>query len=148
VFDTIYQEWVNRTDLYDPSTGKGSIAVEFAGTAVSSLSSYGANLTTEEYLEKAERHVKQNPNLAWAEGDHRGYFILDIKHDQLDAHFYGMVNNRVSDSPQILLSSFNVKRGANKLTRPINGGNKAVSGAIQDQIVDYQKQRWNGTTFE
>jgi len=147
VYDTIYQEWANRTDLYDPSTGEGAFAVEFAGTAVSSPSSYGQNLTMAEYKATAEKLVSINRNLAWADGALRGYFTLDIRQDQLDAYFYGIVNNTRPHADQILLSKFNVKQGANRLTRPINGGKKAASGAIQAQVVDYKTQKWNGTAF-
>jgi alkaline phosphatase D len=146
-YDTIYQEWVNSTDLYDPSTGQGSFAVEFAGTAVSSPSSYGRNLTKAKYQATSEKLVKINRNLVWAEGALRGYFTLDIRQNDLDAQFYGIPNNTLPHSDQILLSTFNVKRGANKITRPINGGKKPASGVIQANVVDYKTQKWNGTAF-
>jgi alkaline phosphatase D len=147
VYDTIYLENENRTDLYDPKTGHGSIAVEFAGTAVSSPSSYGAKLTPEQYIAKATSLVRHNRNLAYAEGGHRGYFSLDIRKNELDAYFWGIKNNTMPNSEQILLATFNVKKGANKLTRPINGGKAPAGGAIQAQVVDYSKQKWNGTAF-
>lgn len=147
VYDTIYQEWANRTDLYNPETGSGSFAVEFAGTAVSSPSSYGQNLTADQYQKAAEKLVEINRNLAFAEGGHRGYFSLHIRKEELDAYFWGIVNNSMPHSDQILLAQFNVKKGANKLTRPINGGKKASAGAIQAKVVNYATQKWNGTAF-
>ncbi|PWN87274.1 hypothetical protein FA10DRAFT_297687 [Acaromyces ingoldii] len=147
VYDAIYQEWENRTDLYDPSTGRGALAVEFAGTAVSSPSSYGAKLTPAQYVAQAEKLVSINRNLAFAEGGHRGYFTLDVRPNELDASFWGIVNNTQQSSDQILLAKFNVQKGANRLTRPINNGKPAKGGALQAQIIDYSKQQWNGSGF-
>lgn len=147
VYVTIYQEWANRTDLYDPETGSGSFAVEFAGTAVSSPSSYGQNLNSAKYQAMAKNLVEINRNLAFAEGGLRGYFSLDIRQDELDAYFWGIVNNTMPNSDQILLAQFNVKKGANKLTQPINDGKKAKGGVIQATVVDYDTQKWNGTAF-
>lgn len=147
VYDTVYQEWQNRTDLYDPKTGDGSFAVEFAGTAVTSPSSYGAKLTPTQYTAAAEKLVRINRNLAWADGEYRGYFRVDFTPHEAHATFYGIVNNTIPNSDQLSLVQFNVKRGANKLTRPINGGKKPQSGALQAQVVNYAKQKWNGTAF-
>ncbi|UZJ56248.1 hypothetical protein CBS101457_005568 [Exobasidium rhododendri] len=147
VYDTIYQEWENKTSLYNAESGHGSFAVEFAGTAVSSPSSYGQTLTPAQYLAKATSLVRGNRNLAWAEGGHRGYFTIDVYQDELNAYFWGFANNTKPNQEQILLAQFNVKKGANKLTRPINQGKVAVGGAIQAQVVDYSDQKWNGTAF-
>ncbi|PWN46632.1 hypothetical protein IE53DRAFT_18607 [Violaceomyces palustris] len=146
-YDAIPEENENSTSLYDPSTGKGALGVEFAGTAVSSPSSYGANLTLEQYTKRSEIAVTINRNLQFAEGAHRGYFELDLTRESANAHFYGIVNNTDPHSQEILLASFNVKKGANRITRPLNGGKKAKSGALQSSVVDYSKQKWNGTAF-
>ncbi|SNX83007.1 related to alkaline phosphatase [Melanopsichium pennsylvanicum] len=146
VYDTVPEDRLNNT-AYDPVTGKGSIGVEFAGTAVSSPSSYGANLTEASYLETAKKLVSINKNLQWAEGAHRGYFELEFTKTDCNAQFYGYVNNTNPNSDELLVAQFNVKKGANKLTRPINYGISPNSGSLQSQAVDYDKQKWNGTAF-
>ncbi|GAC76823.1 hypothetical protein PANT_22c00227 [Moesziomyces antarcticus T-34] len=146
VYDTVPEDRLNTT-AYDPTTGEGSIAVEFAGTAVSSPSSYGANLTQEKYLKRAQDLVTVNRNLQWAEGGTRGYFEIEFSKDECNAQFYGYINNTNPNAPEQLIAQFNVKKGANKLTRPINYGITPSSGALQSQAVDYSKQKWNGTAF-
>lgn len=146
VFDAVYERYENDTEAYDPKTGQGALGVEFAGTAVTSPSSYG-KLSKKEYQSKAESYVKTNRNLQFAEGAHRGYFDLALSQNEAVASFWGIANNNVSDSSQELLASFHVARGANRLTRPINGGKEAKSGAVQQVVVDYDKQKWNGTAF-
>lgn len=146
VYDTVPEDRLNNT-AYNPATGDGSIGVEFAGTAVSSPSSYGANLTAERYTANAKKLVTINRNLQWAEGAHRGYFEIEFSKTDCNAKFYGYVNNTNPNSEELLVAQFNVKRGANKLTRPINYGITPNSGFLQAQAVDYTKIKWNGTAF-
>lgn len=147
VYDAIYEQWENNTKAYDPSTGQGAFGVEFAGTAVSSPSSYGKTLTKEQYTANAKRLVTINRNLQYADGGTRGYFTLSLSKKEANANFYGFFNNTLPDAKQELLATFNVKRGANHLTRPINGNRKPISGALQAEVIDYKKQKWNGTAF-
>jgi len=51
--------------------------------------------------------------------------------DELNAKFWGIRDNNVKDSPAFELANFNVKKGAKRLTRPINGGNPPAAGAIK-----------------
>ncbi|PWY98449.1 hypothetical protein BCV70DRAFT_164509 [Testicularia cyperi] len=146
VYDTVPDALLNGTQ-YDPATGEGAIGVEFAGTAVSSPPSYGRGLTLDQYTKAAQQLVSINRNLQWAEGDYRGYFELEFTKQQLNANFYGYRNISLPQSDEILLAQFNVKAGANRLSRPINYGITPASGALQAQTVDYSKQSWNGTAF-
>lgn len=146
VYDTVPEERLNNT-AYDPVTGQGSIAVELAGTAVSSPSSYGANLTQERYDAASKRLVSINRNLQWAEGAHRGYFEIELTKTDCNAQFYGYVNNTNPNSDELLVAQFNVKKGANRLSRPINYGITPNSGSLQSQAVDYATSQWNGTAF-
>lgn len=147
VYDSIYERWENDTQVYDPATGRGALGVEFAGTAVSSPSSYGRTLTDAQYNAQAQRLVRINRNLQYADGGRRGYFTLKLTRNEAQADFWGFANNSIAEAPQQLLASFNVRRGANHLTRPINGGKNSTSGAVQAKEVDYRRQMWNGTAF-
>jgi alkaline phosphatase D len=74
-------------DDYDPGTGRGSLGVEFAGTSVTSPSNLGAGPDGEKLLAtvKAAR-----PHLHYADGRYRGYYILDVTRERLQADFFAM----------------------------------------------------------
>jgi alkaline phosphatase D len=48
---------------YDPASGKGALGVEFAGTAVSSQSPFGANLTYDVHKNVTDHYVQSNQEL-------------------------------------------------------------------------------------
>lgn len=70
---------------YDRATGKGSLGVEFAGTSVSSPSSLGSGPDGEKQLADI---LAARPHLHYADGRYRGYFILDLTRERLQADFY------------------------------------------------------------
>jgi alkaline phosphatase D len=70
---------------YDRATGKGSLGVEFAGTSVSSPSSLGSGPDGEKQLAGI---LAARPHLHYADGRYRGYFILDLTRERLQADFY------------------------------------------------------------
>jgi alkaline phosphatase D len=72
---------------YDRTTGRGSLGVEFAGTSVSSPSSLGSGPEGEQQLAglRAAR-----PHLHYADGRYRGYFIVDLTRERLQADFYAV----------------------------------------------------------
>jgi alkaline phosphatase D len=74
-------------DMYDPATGRDSLGVEFAGTSVTSPSSLGAGPEGEKQLAdlKAAR-----PHLKYLDGRYRGYFIVDLNHERLQADYYAV----------------------------------------------------------
>jgi alkaline phosphatase D len=72
---------------YDHATGKGSLGVEFAGTSVSSPSSLGAGPDGEKQLAGI---LASRPHLHYADGRYRGYFILDLTRERLQADFYSV----------------------------------------------------------
>ena len=72
---------------YDPTTGKGSLGVELAGTSVSSPSNLGAGPDGEQQL-AATRAAR--PHLHYVDGRYRGYFVLDLTRERLQADFYAV----------------------------------------------------------
>ena len=72
---------------YDGKTGKGSLGVEFAGTSVSSPSNVGAGSDGEQQLAglRAAR-----PHLHYVDGRYRGYFVLDLTRERLQADFFAV----------------------------------------------------------
>lgn len=147
VTDVIPKESINDTAIYDPSTGRGAVAVEFGGTAISSPPSFGRNLTSEAYNEAAQRLVTVNRPLHYAETQYRGYYTLHLSAERAMATYWATPNITTEGHESFALARFEVESGQNKLSRPINGGKKPASGAIQAEVVKYDQQKWNGTAF-
>jgi alkaline phosphatase D len=74
-------------DNFDPTTGRGSLGIEIAGTSVTSRSNLGAGPDGEEQL-AAIRAAR--PHLHYVDGRYRGYYILDVTRERLQADFYAM----------------------------------------------------------
>jgi alkaline phosphatase D len=74
-------------DAYDPGTGRGSVGLEFACTSVTSNSNLGAGPDGEKQLAaiKAAR-----PHLHYVDGRYRGYYLVDLTRERVQADFYVM----------------------------------------------------------
>lgn len=81
-------------DSYNFITGEGAFGVEFAGTAVTSGSSFGTGITPEAADVKSTLYVaaKGNEDLQWSEGSYRGFFTLTITPSIMNATYYAMRN--------------------------------------------------------
>ncbi|KAI0140929.1 PhoD-like phosphatase-domain-containing protein [Hypoxylon sp. NC0597] len=119
-----HQNWVS--DLawlgekpYNTETGDGAIGVEFAGTAVSSTGYNGLIIPART---AAETRVTNNDVLQWQDGYYRGYFLLTVTPEKLEARYYGSPSVASRNSWDLPLANFTVVAGANKLSRPVAGG--------------------------
>jgi alkaline phosphatase D len=74
-------------DGYDKATGKGSLGVEFAGTSVTSPSNLGRGPEGPKQLADA---MAARPHLHYVDGRYRGYFIVDLTRDRLQADYYAV----------------------------------------------------------
>ena len=103
----------NPFDGYDPATGRGSVGIEFAGTSVTSSSAIGAGPDGEKQLAtiKAAR-----PHLHYVDGRYRGYYLVDITPERLQAEFYAMktVLDRTAD--ERFVTGFSAPAGRMHLT--------------------------------
>jgi alkaline phosphatase D len=117
---------------YEPVSGAGGLGVEFAGSAVSSPSSYGYGPTwdTARYNGVAANLTAATPSLQFAEGQLRGYFELELTPQNATAFYYGFTNTTNHDEEAILFGTFSTEKGSNKLTRPLNGGITPTYGAL------------------
>ncbi|KXH50253.1 PhoD-like phosphatase [Colletotrichum nymphaeae SA-01] len=113
--------WLGEKD-YNSESGAGSIAVEFAGTAVTSPSSAGQNITQEKDLDRSAWMTAANPELQWQEYYYRGYFEMTIDYDAVNATFFGLPTYATRNGLEIALANFTVLSGENKLRRPVGGG--------------------------
>lgn len=99
-------------DGYDKATGKGSMGVEFAGTSVSSASTLGSGPDGEKQLAGI---LAGRPHLHYVEGRYRGYFILDLTRERLQADFYGVATVRDRSTKEKFEKGFITEAGRNHL---------------------------------
>lgn len=128
--------WLDE-QAYDPDTGEGSIGVEFAGTAVSSPSPAGQNITMGAANNASAWLIGANRELQWSELYYRGYFELAIDYEQVEATYFGVPNNTFRSDDEVRLATFQVESGANRLRRnPTVGGGTVGNGYLRNgQVV-------------
>ena len=117
---------------YDPATGAGSVGVEFAGTAVTSPSPAGQNVTIARANAASTALIADNPELQWSELYYRGYYELHITKDNVKAEYFGMPTVVTSNPYEISLANFTVENGGNRVQRnPTVGGGVVENGALK-----------------
>ncbi|KAF9532238.1 PhoD-like phosphatase-domain-containing protein [Crepidotus variabilis] len=124
----------NDTKTYNPQTGMGAIGVEFAGTAVTSGSSFGSGILPDKADNISRVLVGTNPDLQWSEGSFRGFFTLTVDASYLNATYYAMRNITYANLDGFISAQFIVKAGENKLRRPVAGG-VVKAGVLKSQVV-------------
>lgn len=124
--------WLDETP-YDPATGEGSVGVEFAGTAVSSPSPYGQNISIALSVNASKALVAANRELQWSELYYRGYYELRITPEEVEAQYFGMPTIVTRNPGEISLANFTVKSGDNHLYRGAGGvaGGVVENGALK-----------------
>ena len=124
--------WLGESP-YDPATGAGSIGAEFAGTAVSSPSPFGQNITIARANNISDYLIRDNRELQWSEGYYRGYYELHVSKEQLDANFFGLPTIITRNPEEISLANFTVLNGGNRLER--FDGSPAVGGVVGNGAI-------------
>ncbi|KAH9857089.1 PhoD-like phosphatase-domain-containing protein [Lenzites betulinus] len=122
----------NDTTTYNPTTGAGAIGVEFAGTAVTSSSAFGAGILPAAADVFSQQYVHVNEDLQWSEGSYRGFFTLRLDTQTATATYYAMRNISTANLDAFASATFVVEAGANKLSRPVAGG-KVQAGVLKVQ---------------
>lgn len=120
---------------YDPMTGNGSIGVEFGGTAVSSPSPRGQNITIEAAQNQSTLLVEANRELQWSEIYYRGYFELHFTKEEVTANYFGMPTIITRNPGEISLANFTVQSGANRLQRFDNSS--VVETAVENGYLQF-----------
>lgn len=109
------QERDLKAGLYDPTTGEGSVAVEFVTPSVTSPGFDGMfpdpslDLLANLLLEK-NRHVR------WANLRDRGFLLINLTQDTLEAQYVFTPNVKVSSTAQTLGPKFIVERGQGRVS--------------------------------
>lgn len=112
----------NERYPYDPVTGSGAIGVEFGGSAVSSPSPRGQNITLARAATQSNFVVTENPELQWNDFYYRGYYELHLGPHEARAEYFGVPTVVQRVGYEISLANFTVASGANRLQRPVAGG--------------------------
>ena len=99
-------------DGYDKATGKGSVGVEFAGTSVTSPSNLGAGPGGPKQLADT---MAARPHLHYVDGRYRGYFIVDLTRERLQADFYGMATIEERSTKEQFMKGLITESGRNHL---------------------------------
>lgn len=99
-------------DGYDRATGKGSLGVEFAGTSVTSPTSLGAGPDGARQLADIRAG---RPHLHYVDGSYRGYFIVDLTRERLQADFYGMATIEERSTSERFMKGLVTESGRNHL---------------------------------
>jgi alkaline phosphatase D len=105
---------------YDPTTGLGSLAVEFVTPAVSSPSQFTTRPQEADAAHQAR--MAASPHLKFVDQVHRGYFILDITPERAQADWYFVSTVATRSTEQRFVRGFYTTAGSNHLieaTRPI-----------------------------
>ena len=117
---------------YDPATGTGAIGVDFAGTAVSSPSPAGQNISLATANLASQALIADNRELQWSELYYRGYFELHVSKAQIRAEYLGLPTLLTQNPYEISLGNFTVLNGGNSLQRnPTVGGGVVENGALK-----------------
>jgi alkaline phosphatase D len=119
--------WLDETP-YDPATGSGALGVEFAGTAVSSPSPFGQNITIAKANNISDNLISANRELQWSEAYYRGYYELHVSREKVDARYFGLPTIINQNPNEISLANFTVRNGGNRLER--FNGSAAVGGLV------------------
>jgi alkaline phosphatase D len=98
---------------YDASSGAGSLAVELVTPAVSSPPFFAtaSQRDAARMLQPFARHLK------YLEGEHRGYILLDVSRDRLQADWYHVAGVETRSVEESKAASFVCEHGSSRLAR-------------------------------
>ncbi|HYE88498.1 MAG TPA: alkaline phosphatase D family protein [Vicinamibacterales bacterium] len=97
---------------YDKATGKGSLGVEFAGTSVTSPSNLGRGPDGPKQLADVQA---ARPHLHYVDGRYRGYFIVDLTRQRLQADYYAVASIEERTTRERFEKGFITESGRNHL---------------------------------
>ncbi len=116
-----------KTPNYDPETGKGSVAVEFVTTSITSsnfdenLGKAGAQMfnyqINKPLLAAAPNNVNPNPHMKFANLIDHGYLILDLTPEKAQADWYFMKDILSENKEEYFAEGWFTKTGENRLQK-------------------------------
>jgi alkaline phosphatase D len=98
---------------FDHADAAGAIGVEFAGQSVSS---YGMERKLNgDAAAIARAYVSQNPSMRWMDASRRGYFVLDITRDRVEAEYVFLPSKDVRSTAIPGTHTLAVEHGARRI---------------------------------
>lgn len=129
----VHSSWVydlprSPFDNYDPKTGRGSLGVEIVGTSVTSPSNIGSGPDGEKQIASLRA---ARPHLHYVDGRYRGYVIVDLTRDRLQADYFAVNNVEDRSSDERFVKGFVSETNRNHLieTTTQASGARAVDPA-------------------
>lgn len=99
-------------EAYDRSTGRGSVGVEIAGTSITSPSNVGAGPDGDGMIGRIRA---ARPHLHYVDGRYRGYVIVDISPERLQADFFAVDTIEERAAGQRFVKGFVCETGRRRL---------------------------------
>jgi len=115
-------ELVKDEDLagvYDPASGAGAVAVELLTPSVTSPG-FEASFPTALLDLLAQILKNKNPHIKYANLKNRGYLMLDITQEKLQAQWFFTPSEFVASLEEIAGPMFEVQAGSNHLVKVVN----------------------------
>lgn len=111
--------------MYNPVTGKGSVAVEFAATSITSdnfdekMGKLAANTFQSLINRKLPQPFNYNPNphLKFADLQRHGYYILKLSQARAEAAFYFVDDIKTHTNKEMLAAKWHTASGRNRLEK-------------------------------
>lgn len=100
------------SSAYDPATGRGSLGVEIVCPAVSSPSAFGGP----QGEERLAATPKTRPHLKFLDGRSRGYVVLDVTRDRLQADWWLLDSVKDRNTEQHFAKGLVCESGSRHLT--------------------------------
>ena len=100
---------VRDPSMYDPETAQGAVGVELVAPGITSPFLTGGDAIIGVAL-------SENPPLRWADGSNRGYFILDVTADRVQADWHLYPKPELKDAKVTFAKAFSVEADAQHLT--------------------------------
>ena len=97
---------------YNTATGQGTVAVEIVAPSVTSPSGWGDAAKAGENLKRLRQ---QRPHLKWADGLSRGYVLLDITRDAIQADWFGVPTVDERTPGEVFLRGYRSEAGRPRL---------------------------------
>jgi alkaline phosphatase D len=116
---------------YDPATGRGSLGVEIVCPAVSSPSPF----VGPEAQARLANVIKTRPHLRFVDGASRGYVVVDVTRDRLQADWWLLKSVKERNTEQHFAKGLVCEAGSRHLTdapgqmAPLTGPDPAPAGA-------------------
>jgi alkaline phosphatase D len=112
-----------EASTYDPVTGQGSVAVEFATPSITSANfdeKIGSFYATafESYVNKklpAPLGYNPNPHMKFVDLQRHGYFVLKVSKERAEAEYYFVDSLTTRSTKESLAAVFHSKTGSNRL---------------------------------